>query len=284
MVIQYDDFLTRLDRIKEYESYMSALCVFHDDSSPSMLVFKDGWFRCLSCERQGNWKTLWNKLQGQPVIVRSDVKIGWEGPGVRPEEAEDVCWQAHLDLVNFSSLGWYLEMRGIDSMIDMCELGYWNGWYTIPVRDVNGRFLTAVYRSSPPIQNVNGVRYWSKGTPVMYVPDWRLLEKNRRGNIFVVYGMFDAIALASVRLPVVTVSSGKDSFQADWLEGYGNQVYIVPDKGEYTTAMRHAKELGWRGNVINLDYPEGYEDPADFAKNGKMEDLYKILMSETGWT
>lgn len=279
-MVEYRDFLDSLPSAKEYERYITGLCPFHEDTSPSLLVFPDGYFSCLACSRRGTWKTLWNKLRGQPVQVKREVTTRWEGPKVRPEYAEYVCYQAHEDLLHFTSLGWYLELRGVDNMIETCELGYWKGWYTIPVRDRYGNFQTVVYRAAPHVQEATGIRYWSNGKPVMYVPDWHLLD--RGDYIFIVFGMLDALAIASLRLPVVTTTYGKDSFRAEWLDDYKKQVYIIPDEGEYSSALRLSKDFGWRGNVLRLDYPDNYKDPADFAANGKIRDLEAILVSSVG--
>lgn len=274
-MIEYNDFLSALSGAREYGNYISGLCPFHSDNTPSLLIFPDGWFRCLACNRHGNWKTLWNKLKGQSVVVRQEVNTKWKGPGVHPNDAEEICWQSHMDLMNFSSFRWYLEMRGVSEMIEPCELGYYNGWYTIPVRDEAGHFQTAVYRAAPHVQGATGLRYWSQGAPQIYVPDWHLF--NSRKYMVVVFGMIDAIALAYMRQPVCTVTSGKDLFNAEWLERYKKSIYVIPDKGEYASAMKLTKELDWRGNIIYLDYPDGMKDPADFASQGKLPELELIL-------
>ena len=277
MTIQYRDFLSKVDGAQEYERYISGLCPFHSDTSPSLLIFKDGWFRCLACNVNGSWKTLWNKLNGSSFVVHREEHTNWSGPRVHPLDAEEVCYQAHIDLMNYPSFGWYLEMRGIESMIEPCELGYYKGWYTIPVRDEEGNFVHAVYRSAPHVQDATKIRYWCKGKPRMYVPDWNLF--NRKDYIVVVFGIFDAITLAMLRHPVATSSHGKDSFQAEWISKYYKNVYIIPDEGEYTTALKLSKGFDWRGNIIRIDYPRGMDDPASFAKERRLDELNEILVS-----
>lgn len=244
------------------------------DNDPSMLVYADGWFRCLGCSRHGHWKTLWNKLKGQTTRITREVATGWNGPHVHMSDLEQTCWQAHTDLLEFPSFQWYLEMRGVDPMIEDCELGYWQGWYSIPAYDRDGNFLAAVFRAAPHVQEASGMRYWAKGKPVMYVPNWQLLSKS---YIFVVFGMFDAITLAMIGEPVVTVTSGKSSFRAEWLDEYRKPIYIIPDKGEYGSAMKLAAELDWRATVLDIDYPSGLKDPADFAKIHKTNELSILL-------
>ena len=46
------------------------------------------------------------------------------------------------------------------------------------------------------------------------------------------------------------------------------RVIILPDKGEEDTARKLRDELGWRGAVMNLDYPSGCKDPNDLLVKG----------------
>lgn len=263
-----------------YGRYFKAVCPFHQDNDPSMLVFKDGWFRCLGCGTNGRWETLWNKMKGQPVTVRAEKKTSWAYPDLRGLSLEEVCFHAHNYLIKFPSLGWYLEMRGVQDRIERNELGYWEGWYTIPVYDVEGNFITAVLRAAPHIQFASGMRYWCHHSPVPYVPDWRMMTKGE--YVIVVYGMLDALTIASLRLPVITTTGGKDSFIPEWLDDYRKPIYIIPDLGEETTAIKLAGKLGWRSSVVRLNYPDGIKDPAGFAEAGKRHELEAQLTSLKG--
>ncbi len=272
-MIQFEDFLDVIPQAKISGRNILGICPFHDDSGPSLLIHPDGWFRCLGCGRHGKWNTLWNKVHGQPVQVMPESRTSWNTP--RIDNLEETCYQAHIDLQHFPSLGWYLEMRGIEGRIDQNELGYWDGWYTIPVYDSDRTFITAVLRASPHVQDATGLRYWCRHFPVMYVPDFELLDGGK--NIFVVYGMVDALCLADLRLPVVTTTGGNLTFDPTWLADYRKPTYIIPDKGEEEQAYKLASRLGWRGNVIQLDYPDEFKDPADFFSRDKKKDLQNQL-------
>lgn len=273
-----DDIVSRLEQVQVFDKYVSALCVFHSDSKPSMLVFKDGWFRCLGCGRNGRWVTLWNKLQGQPVNVMPERRTSWDTPVKRQEDLEEVCYQAHADVMQFSSFKWYMEMRGLQDRIEVNEIGYVRGWYSFPVRNREGAFQTAVFRAAPHVQVVTGLRYWCASTPTMYVPDWHKVRSS--GRIFVVFGILDALTLADLRLPVVTSTAGNLTFNSAWLDEYRGRIYIIPDKGEHNAAMSLANKLGWRGKIINLDYPVGIKDPNGYFENGKRELLEKSIQQE----
>lgn len=274
-MIQYEDFLSVIGMAQDKGKYIIGLCPFHDDSSPSLLIYRDGWWRCLGCNKSGRWITLWNRTKGIKSPVQSERAVRWNVPITKDESLEQVAYQSHMDLENFPSFRWYLEMRGMEGRIEPCELGYRDGWYTFPVFDIDRNLKTVVFRAAPHIQEVTGMRYWCNHEPIPYVPDWRLYESGK--FLVVVFGIFDALAISDLRLPVVTSTSGKDTFKADWLHLVRKPIYIIPDAGEDETAYRLANELGWRGKVIRLDYPKGCKDPADYFKAGKKGELLAEL-------
>lgn len=269
-MIKYTDFLTKLDRAHKYEKYIAGMCPFEEHHNQALLCFADGWFHCLGCNRQGSWQMLWNKLQGQNIVVRPDAKKSWQGPPVS-EDLESLCYQSHIDLMQFSSFKWYLEERGLEGRIEINELGYYEGWYTIPVMSEDGGFITSVFRSSPLIQRATNLRYVCRHIPVPFVPDYGLL--NRSDVLFVVYGMLDALTLADLRFPVMTSTSGKDTFNPEWLDKYRKQIYIIPDAGEEDTAYGLASQLDFRGKVLNLEFPDGVKDCNGFYEQKKGEAL-----------
>lgn len=274
-ILNHKSFLSALTNVTEYENYIAGDCPFEHHKSPALLVFADGWFRCLGCNRTGNWKMLWNKLQGQKIVVRPDKRTSWAVPNYAGDELETLCYQSHLDLMKFDSFQWYLKDRGIDGRIEENELGYYEGWYTVPVYDDNGEFVTAVFRSSPPLQEATGNRFVCKHVPVPFSPNWELVK--RMDYLYVVFGLFDALTMAELQLPVVTSTSGKDTFNAEWLAPYRKPIIIIPDEDEEDTAFELAKNLGWRGQVLLMDYPDGKKDVNGFLEADKEAELRRQL-------
>lgn len=276
--IQYEDFLRALPRAQDKGKYIAAPCPFHNDNSPSLLIYRDGFFHCLaaSCSRSGTWKTLWNKISGQPIQVHSERSILYKSPqGLwNFETREKLAYQAYINLTHIPSFQWYLEMRGLEDAIDIHELGYHRGWYTIPVRDREYQFQNVVFRAAPHVQEAIGMRYWADGQPTMFVPDWYLLGKE--DYILVVFGMLDALTLNKFRYPVVTPTHGH-VFKSEWLAGYRKPIYIIPDKGEERQVLRIIGEFGWRGKMVRLEYPEGLKDANDFLRTGRMDELQAQL-------
>lgn len=268
-MLTYNDVIRELQGVHEYDRYAAARCPFHQDSSPSLLVFKDGWFKCLGCGVHGHLTNLHNKIRGQYVAVHPERRTIFQAPRQLDDypTEEYLCYQAHIDMMQFPNWQWYMEMRGLEDCIEIAEIGYHRGWVTIPVKDKDGNFITCVFRAAPHVQEVTGTKYWCNHAPAMYVPDWRLLDKAK--FIVVVYGIFDALTLNRLRFPVVTPTHGKTNFCPEWLDAYRKPIYIVPDLGEEKEAIKLASQLGWRGNTFFLDYPKGCKDPNDYLVQGK---------------
>jgi hypothetical protein len=199
-----------------------------------------------------------------------------------PIEIDKFCGKAHQALLSNPSLGWYYQMRGVDDVIEMALLGWYNGWATIPIRSPEGTTQGVILRAGPHIEKANdGVRFHQprgqKG--MMYCPNWGLLMRNDK--VAIVFGIFDALAMASVGVPVVTPTAGKDSFKPKWLDDvWSGWALIVPDKKEEATAYELRKNLslyGIQNDVLLLDYPEGTKDPADMLKMLGKDYMMKML-------
>lgn len=285
MSIAYTDFLHKFSDAQDKGKYIVASCPFHQDNSPSLLIFKDGFFHCLAanCSRSGTWATLWKKLQGQSVHVQVESRIHYRSPASMLEEdfgsREEGAYRAYLSLAQFATFQYYLEMRGLADAIDIHEIGYHRGWYLFPVVDKEYKFQNVIFRAAPHVQYaLDGVRYWADGKPSMYVPDWHLLSKG--DYIVLVFGIMDALTLNKFRYPVVTPTHGY-TFHAEWLSDYRKPIYVIPDKGEERSALKLMGDLGWRGKMVTLDYPTGIKDANDFLKEGRERELLAQLEQVT---
>lgn len=276
-MLVYDDFIQALGHVEQHERYLLAVCPFHDDRKPSMLVFKDGWFRCLGCNRVGSWDVLWNRLQGWTGPVAPEVNTRWRSPLLpedRDKDMEEVVYQANQDILKFDNFQWYLKKRGIASKIDAYHLGYWRGWYTFPLFDRQHKFRNVVFRASPHVEFAGSLRYWYRGDPDLYVPDWRLLEKKK---LFLTYGILDAVTLAMLGFPAASVTGGWASFKPELVEEFRFPIYIIPDQDEDKYAVDHMRTLGWRGNVLRLQFSDHVKDVNDFIQHGKTKALLAQL-------
>jgi hypothetical protein len=154
-----------------------------------------------------------------------------------------------------------------------CKIGYWKGWYVIPLFE-NGEFIMAVARAGSVIES-DCERYSnSPGKAMLYAPN----EFAERDHSYMLapFGILDAISLYDCGFPAATSISGKDA-SAGVFDRIRKNIYVIPDRGEVEEARRLADGLGWRGHVIELDYPEGMKDSNDFLKAGRrMEIIHQI--------
>ena len=259
--------------------YFSARCVWHDDRRPSMLVYTD-MAVCRSCGRRGSLSEVLKRVESG--VVSTNIYLpprqpkGFIWGGLAPEEIAGV---AHETLINFADAQDYLRKRGVESRIETNRLGWYKSFFTIPIFDKTGKFLDLVVRASPEVEHLVDDPYTISpgGGKNPFVPDWRLVEKSDR--VFVVFGMFDALGFAALRLPVLSPTAGKDSYLRilPALLELNKPTYIVPDLGEEIAAYRLVASLGWRGEVIKINYPDGVKDPSGMIETGRVKTLLSRL-------
>lgn len=273
-----DTLFDKLDGARWHGRYFLAKCPFHDDSKPSLLVFPDGAI-CLGCHRRATLEQVYHRVQNsrreEPKdsgIPRLDL-VHWRNMPPLDELAEE----AHAFLVDYPEQQDYLRRRGVTEVIDDCTLGWWMGWYTLPVYDEHRIIQGIVLRASPDMEAKTGVRFLVPPgqPPLLYVPDWGLVRRAERAHI--VYGMFDALTLRKLRLPVMTVTHGNERTHPAHYERFRIPLEVTPDKNEEQEARLLVSGLGWRGKLRLLDYPPGAKDPNDFSRLGKEADLQRQL-------
>ena len=94
--------------------------------------------------------------------------------------------------------------------------------------------------------------------------------------MFVVFGIFDALALTVLRIPVMSPTLGKQ-IHPELLNRFRSRIYIVPDLGEEKEAYELSASLGWRGSVIKLPYTAKIKDPAGFLEMAQENVLIRAL-------
>lgn len=275
--MEFVELLNHLEGVREYSTYAVALCPYHHDRQASMLVFKDGRFRCLSCGAKGGFKELERKLIGW--MPPAEFEAGGRTEAFLPTdlyELEKLVHNANYLLMTFPDpLALYLKRRGIESRVVPNKLGYWQGWYTIPVYD--RYFRGVILRAGNQKQEQTGTRFTQpKGQKAMlYVPDPEEVERN--DYLVVVYGMIDALSMAVLGIPAVTGTTGKNSVIPEMLEPYRKRILLLPDKGEEDTALKLCNALGWRGELVKFEYPEGTKDPNDLLVQGYSDILVEEI-------
>jgi DNA primase len=265
MKITLDELEDYLESFHRYDSYAMACCVFHNDSSPSMLITENG-YTCKSCGARGSLVTLYNKVSGRPVQPQKKVynpsAFIWDRWNSQYDNLEYVCTVAHKQLKSRPELGEYLYKRKLTQcQIDLGTLGFLGGYYTFPIKDVDGKIQGAVARASPTIQTKDNRYSASKNCPVkLYVPNWQAVLEAK--EIYVCFGTLDAWSLQMAGYPALTGISGQQ-FQAEFLDQFRKPIYIIADKREEKSAIHLQSRLGWRGRRLDIQWLEGTKDIND---------------------
>jgi hypothetical protein len=283
-MVTYEQLRDMLPGARSYTGYVSGLCPFHEDTHPSLLLFEDGFFKCLGCGVVGNYEKLYRKLRGHDASRVVAVEEQFSAPPLPTDlqEQEELVERAHYALTNFEQLRWYLENRGVAGRIETCNLGWYKGWYVIPIYSRYNEYKGMVLRAGTEIQKVSGMRFVQPHgqKAMMYCPDWRLMETAKA--IGFVFGLFDALALSDLRFAVATSIGGKDSFDPLWLEPFRKPIVVIPDRGEEDTAMKVAGRLGWRASVLKIPYPPEIKDPAGYLEINQRQALISAVGGALG--
>jgi hypothetical protein len=54
-------------------------------------------------------------------------------------------------------------------------------------------------------------------------------------------------------------------------------IIFFPDAGEETEATNYYRQLGWRGRVARVDWPDGCKDPNDLHMHCKDTDIINAI-------
>ncbi len=263
--------------------YYLAHCAFHDDARKSMLVYPDG-YNCRSgeCGARGPLYQLIAVLE-DPSNTRRIIVTEYERPPYFPtdiEELEGFVERAHLAIAEGPERTHYLRQRGVHRMARKAKLGWHKGWITVPIYGPTNSLRGLYARATPLEQERTGQRFHQPNgsRPQLYCPDYMRLRSV--DNAAVVFGMMDALVLASLNIPVVTTTGGSGDFDAAWLDDFRKEFTVLPDaSGDTEPAYELAAQLGWRGKVRWLPYDDEVQDSADFAKEDvdRKDDLQRLI-------
>lgn len=176
--------------------------------------------------------------------------------------------EAHEILLNYPQQRWYLKERKIDEAVESLWLGWWDGWYTFPIKTEDGNIVGVMIRASPSIEQYYPTRKYVALPlgikPQLYVPEWHIVNKSPR--VFVPFGVIDAVTLNLCRIPAATPIYGQTSKPAVFAQ-MRKSLHIIPDKGEEETARMLACHLDFRGHLERLDYQSDEKDPNDIYQH-----------------
>lgn len=282
--------MSLLDQIAErmdgqmYEGYFAAVCIFHKDHTPSLIIHSDT-YKCLACGAFGSTKGLLKRLSGLEILAQPIREDPERPPLSNPfhrwlkrQPLGKVLKSAHETLVDFPHLGTYLmNERSIDAKtIKSLGIGWKDGYYVFPVFDpanARGRRVVSGFVRCPP--GAPRRYYVPKGHDpnLLYIPAPAQVQDQRA--IFLTFGAIDSISLMQMGYASMSTTDGKQ-VDPTALDAYRKPIIILPDAEEEPDAYRLAKNLGWRGHVFALCYPEGCKDVNDFYRKDQ-DDLRRNI-------
>jgi len=258
-----DQVEEKIERAHRYENYVMGMCIFHDGYRPNLMVHEDTYY-CLSCGAYGSTESLVEKLSGMPVKITKARYTKNPFTTWKREELSlyNVLKKAYIPLKDNDGYKSYLYTRGLDDWaIQKLKIGYKEDWYTFPIFDKKSNVIGAVARAGEGRESGNKYIIPQGQDPnLLYIPSWERLEAQRA--IFLTFGIIDAISIFLEGFASFSTTSGQ-RIEPSTLDQFRKTIYIFPDRGEESSAIKLANNLGWRGRVIRYEYHGKYKDPAD---------------------
>lgn len=272
-----DQIYDKLDNAQHYGHYISAVCLFHDDSRPSLMIYPDR-YRCLSCGANGKTADLLKKLSSNFRPVVNIEKRDFSNPFSKwtmNKSLAKALQIAHLNLKNNPSMGQYLVSRGItiDTQLRL-GIGYRDDWFTVPIRNERGLISGAVARKNETSQHTAKYIIPSGQNPnLLYVPDWKKIKEHN--VLFLTFGILDAISIHVCGYAAISTTTGK-RLDTSVLDSFRKRIVVFPDQGEEFEALEISGDLGWRGKVFKCDWTMDAKDPNDLFV--KYTDDFKLML------
>ena len=265
MVNLQEKLADKLENVRWADSYFYCLCPKHDDHRNSMLVWKD-YFKCYGCGFQGRLEKLEAFIGSTPVKSRPSSKSiilpQWRNWEKRYGDMPEIVQVAHRNVLNGNDV--YFKHRKIDQFIEPGMFGLLDGWAVFPVFNRNKEVIDVVVRAIRQMGAKYVVSIYNQDERPLYVPNWdRVLKSD---HLFVVYGIITAWALEAIGEPVVTGITGK-SLKASLLDPFQLPITVVPDYNEEKDAAHLVSQLGWRGKLKLIDWPDFKCEDLDDVRN-----------------
>lgn len=205
-----------------------------------------------------------NFLKNYFGAFKENSEIG--GDVVAYDRLVDAFWTNGLDNREY----WYKRCF-TDETIDRRKLGYYNGWYTIPLYE-NGEFVNFQIRRDEPKKQIT--QWYRRGKALPLYNEGILPFVTEK--IYITESATDAILLNQEGFPCVS-PNGSGTWQQEWFSKFSKIkeiIYIADaDKAGLKGASLVAKSLGMgRVRIVTFDdKPEKYDSGQFFQEGGTKE-------------
>lgn len=250
-----------------------------------VLNFKDGIFYWNSKDIAGGVREYYKYVRNQKppekfLIPKPDLSPG-EYTVTRTEEVEvkpfgelvGAYWKAGQNHRDY----WYRRLLK-DSTIDRFQLGYSDGWYTIPIYK-DGEFYNIQFRRDEPEKGISQ-RY--RRPPFLF--NSRILSSPMIDEVIFTEGIVDAILLSQMGFPAVSKNTGAGGWSSGWIWyfRYISKIYMFFDNDD-AGRLGMAKGFGILGEHRCKGYTfdsfsKGY-DVIDFFRDGHTKDDFEDLFN-----
>lgn len=273
-MVLVDDILEQLYEhltdATNYGHYLSVRCLFHDDGHASLMIYPD-WYKCLACGASGKTKSLLDKVKKHQIVpVWTDATAQHKivrNPFTQWLQFYDLPvllkenWQFYNNHIEFGT--YLIKTRCISQDVRRkIGIGLRDNFYTFPIRK-DKKIVGAVARHG---EGACATRYFvpkCQDPNLLYIPDEDIIKSS--SVMFITFGILDAVSIYQMGFAGASTTNGK-RIDPRSLQEYRKRIIFLPDKGEYIEAVKIASQLGWRGKVIKIDYPDDCKDPNDLLR------------------
>jgi 5S rRNA maturation endonuclease (ribonuclease M5) len=176
---------------------------------------------------------------------------------------------------------WYNRLL-TDSTIDLFKLGYFNGWYTIPVYE-NGLLNNIQMRRDEPEKKIIP---WYRKPPSLFNSDILSIVD----EIILTEGVVDSILLNQYGIPAMSKVTGANGWLQEWGRFFirTNRIYLLFDNDDAgrNGAKRISEFLGqYKCKIYTFEgFKEKY-DVIDFFRDGNSKkDFKELIYNESRFT
>ena len=244
-----------------YGRYVAIICPYHEDTTPSCLVYPDG-YRCEACGKTG--KTEWLLEDNSLLVFPTTPSKPFENPFTK--------WASKYDLPMLLKHAWernienpseYLTKRGIAPKFQLrYGIGKIDNWFTLPIYDRDGKIVGATARAGE--NNDSPAKYVNprgQDPSLLYVPDWTILKT----RLCLTFGILDAVTLALLNIPAASTTTGKH-LNTTALEWFRGEILVIPDKGEELDGYKLDHNLGSRARLHIPNYSKDKDVNGEWEK------------------